>query len=259
MRGRAPPGGRIIGNTMQRLRCGAGILMVAAFGGLMAEPQAPPAPPAPPEELSLPASLRGEITIVNADVDSRTEAGRTAVGEMLGLKKPPGVGITGTTPWVKFPTGSALVTITIRRWSLEEEKDALHAAIDSGGVPAVIKATKNLKTLGDVHIGGERLPIRAATTWMTENVQRIRLVFSSRLINTNADPMAQTTRALDILDLTLPRGEQYGTGSLVTATQVESKDPGLIEAVTYAIDSATQPIGKVERLPPEAGADGAKR
>ncbi|HEV8202030.1 MAG TPA: hypothetical protein VGS03_18620 [Candidatus Polarisedimenticolia bacterium] len=220
--------------------------MAAAIGGVLA------APPADPEELTLPARLKGQMTIVNSEVDSRTEAGRTAVGEMLGLKKPPGVGITGMEPRVQFPTGSAQVTIEIRRWTLEEERDALHAAIDSGGVAAVIKATKKLTTLGDVHVGGERLPIRAASTWMTDSAQHIRLVFSSRLVTTNADPMAQTTRALDILDLTLPHGEKYGTGSLVTATQVESKEPGLIEAVTFAIDSATQPIDKLERLPAES-------
>jgi len=234
---------------MPGLRFPAAVLMFVAMGVLSA------APPAAPEELSLPAKLRGQITIVNAEVDPRTEAGRTAVGEMLGLKKPPGVGITGMEPRVKFPTGSAQVTIEIRRWTLEEEKDALHAAIDSGGVAAVIKATKKLTTLGDVHVGGERVAIRAASTWMTDSAQHIRLVFSSRLVTTNPDPMAQTTRALDILDLTLPHGEPFGTGSLVTATQVEYKEPGLIDAVSYAIDSATQPIDKVERLPSEAAAD----
>jgi hypothetical protein len=231
---------------MPRFRFASGILMVAALGGVLA------APPAAPEELSLPARLRAQMTIVNGEVDSRTEAGRRAVGEMLGLKKPPGVGITGMEPRVKFPTGSAQVTIEIRRWTLEEEDDALHAAIDSGGVPAVIKATKKLTTLGDVHVGAERLPIRAASTWMTDSAQHIRLVFSSRLVTTNADPMAQTTRALDILDLTLPHGEPYGTGSLVTATQVEYKKPGLIEPVSFAIDCATQPLDKVERLPAES-------
>ena len=227
---------------MQRLRLTAAVLVVAAFGGLLA------APPAPPQELSLPARLHAEMTIVNAEVDGRTEAGRTAVGEMLGLKQPTRP-IGDTKPMVQFPTGSALLTIEIRRFSLEEEKEALHAAIDSGGVPAVIKATKKLTALGDVHVGAQGVPIRAATTWMTDSGQHIRLVFSSRLVTTNPDPMAQTTRALDILDLTLPHGGQSGTGSLVTATKVEYEEQGLVEAVTFASGSATQPVDKVERLP----------
>jgi hypothetical protein len=228
---------------MQRFRLATTILMVAAVGGLLA------APPAPPQELSLPARLRAHMTIVNAETDPRTEAGRTAVGEMLGLKKPRRP--ADVTPMVQFPTTEALLNIEIRRFSLEEEKDALHAAIESGGVPAVIKATKDLKTLGTVHVGGEGIPIRAAQTWMTEHEQRIRLVFSSRLVTTNPDPFAPTVRALDILDLTLPHGEPYGTGSLVTATKVEYAEQGLVSPVTFAIDSATQPLDKVERLPPE--------
>ena len=211
------------------------LLLTAAIGGLLAEP------PAPPEELSLPARLHAEMTIVNAEMDPRTKAAAGA----LGLMPPP----DPMKPWVSFPTTSAQVTITIRRWTLEEEADALHAAIDSGGVAAVIKATKNLKTLGEASVGGEGMAIRAAKTWMTDSAQHIRLVFSSRLVTTNDNPLAQTSRALDILDLTLPHGRQYGTGSLVTATQVEYKEPGLIEAVRYAPGSATQPVDKVERLP----------
>jgi hypothetical protein len=225
---------------MRRVRFSSAILMAAALDGLLA------APPAPPQELSLPARLHAEMTIVNAEVDPRTQGGRTAVGGLLGL-----IPQDRAKPWVQFPTTSAQLTIEIRRFSLEEEKDALHAAIDSGGVAAVIKATKNLKTLGEVHVGGEGLPIRAAATWMTEHAQRIRLVFSSRLVTTNPDPFAQTGRALDILDLTLPHGERYGTGSLETATKVEYEAQGLVSPVTYAIGSATQPIDKVERLPPE--------
>jgi hypothetical protein len=225
---------------MQRFRFATAILMAAALDGLLA------VPPAPPEELSLPARLQGQMTIVNAEPDARTAAAQKAVGDMFRLTPP-----TSAKPWVQFPTTSAMVTITIRRFSLEEEVDALHAAIESGGVAAVIKATKNLKTLGDAHVGGERFPIRAATTWMTEHAQHIRLVFSSRLVTTNPELFAQADRALDILDLTLPHGERYGTGSLVTATKVEYEEQGLVSAVTFAIESATQPIDKVERLPPE--------
>lgn len=233
---------------MPRFRFTAGILMTAAIGGLLAEP------PAPPQELIMPARLHAEMTIVNAEVDSRTGAARTGVGTMLGLIPPR----DPMKPWVNFPTTSAQLTITIRRWTLGEEGDALHAAIDEGGVAAVIKATKNLKTLGEVNVGGEGLPIRAASTWITETAQHIRLVFSSRLVTTNEDPFAQIGRALDILDLTLPHGRPYGTGALVTATQVEYKEPGLIEPVRFAIGTATQPIDKVERLPPKAEPDKAR-
>ncbi len=222
-----------------RLRFTAGSLMVAAIGGIMAEP------PAPPQELSLPARLHAEMTIVNAEMDPRTKA---AVGSMPGLAPP----LDRLKPWVQFPTTSAELTITIRRWTLEEEEDALHAAIDSGGVAAVIKATKNLKTLGDVAVGGESMAIRAAKTWLTDNAQHIQLVFSSRLVTTNDSAFA-TGQALDILDLTLPHGRPYGHGALVTATKVEYKGPGLIEALRYASGSATQPVDKVERLGANAG------
>jgi hypothetical protein len=224
--------------AMRRFRFTAGVLMVAGIGSLPAEP------PAPPEELSLPARLQAELIIVNAEVDPRTQAGRTAVGGLVGQTPP----FDRLKPWVQFPTTSAQLTIEIRRWSLEEEADALRAAIDSGGVAAVIKATKNLKSLGAVHVGGEGVAIRAASTWITDDAQRIRLVFSSRLVTENQSPFAQTTRALDILDLRLPHGRQYGTGSLITATRVEYKKPGLIEPVTFAMDTVTQPVDKVERL-----------
>ncbi|HEV8202029.1 MAG TPA: hypothetical protein VGS03_18615 [Candidatus Polarisedimenticolia bacterium] len=223
---------------MRRFRFTAGVLMLAAIGGLPAEP------PAPPRELSLPARLHAELTIVNPEEDPRTKSGKTAVGGLLWPTP-----ADRLKPTVQFPETSASLTIEIRRWSLEEEEDALRAAIDSGGVPAVIKATKNLKTLGAVHVGGEGVAIRAASTWITDDAQRIRLVFSSRLVTENQGPFSQTTRALDILDLRLPHGRQYGTGSLITATKVEYKEPGLIEPVTFAMDTVTQPVDKVERLP----------
>jgi len=224
-----------------RLHVTAGILILALHG-LFA------APAAPPEELSLPAYLRAEMTIVNAEVDPRTGATRTAVGDMLGVTKPK----TPTTPWVQFPTGSAMVSITIRRWTLEDEQEALRAANESGGLAAMIKAMKKLPTMGDVHINAGRVPIRAAATWMTEHTQRIRLIVSSRLVTTNPDPFAQSGRALDILDLSLPHGQRYGTGSLVTATKVEFEEAGLFSPVVYAVDSATQPLTQVERLPAES-------
>ena len=214
----------------------AGILMLAALHGLLA------APAASPEELQMPARLRAEMTIVNADVDGRTAAGRTAVGEVLGMPRP-----KTTTPWVRFPTTSAMLSITIQRWSLEEEQDALRTANASGGLAAVIKAMKRLPALGEVHVGGESVPIRAAATLVTEHAQRIQLVFSSRLVTTNPDPFAATGRALDILDLSLPHGERFGTGSLVSATKIEFAERGLISPVTFAIDSATQPVAQVER------------
>ena len=195
----------------------------------------------------MPARLKAEMTIVNGEVDPRTAAGRTAVGDALGMTKKP----LPTTPRVQFPTTSAMVSIVIRRWSLEEEQDALRAANASGGLAAVVKTMKGLPTLGDVHINAERVPIRAAMTWMTEHTQRIRLIVTSRLVTTNPDPFAQTGRALDILDLSLPHGERYGSGSLVTAVKVEDATPGLFAPVVFAVDSATQPLSKVERQPPE--------
>jgi hypothetical protein len=234
---------------MHLIRGIAAVVMASGLQGLLAAPPAQPEPSAPTDELIMPARLRAEMAIVNADVDSRTTGGREAVGDLLGMSRP--MGRNSTTPLVRFPTTSATVTMTIRRFSLEEEKDTLRAAIESGGVPAVLKAMKRLPTLGEVSVGGERLPIRAAVTWMTEHTQSIRLVFSSRLVTTNPDPFAQTTRALDILDLSLPRGERYGTGSLVTATKVEFEMPGVFSPVTLAGDGATQPLSQVERLPPE--------
>ncbi|HEV8120380.1 MAG TPA: hypothetical protein VGQ67_05255 [Candidatus Polarisedimenticolia bacterium] len=225
---------------MTRLRVAAVVLMCAVLRGLFA------APPAPPEELSLPASLRAEMTIVNGDVDPRSGATREAVGNLLGMTT-----TDRAKPWVQFPTTSAIVSITIRRWTLEDEQDALRAAVESGALPAVLKAMKQLPTLGDVHVNSQRVPIRAAATWMTEHTQRVRLVFGSRLVTTNPDPFSQSSQGLDILDLSLPHGERYGTGSLVTATKVKFEKPGLISPVAFAIDSAEQPLTHVERQPAE--------
>ena len=231
---------------MTRHRLVAGIVLMVAMHGLFA------APAAPPEELILPARLRAEMTVVNGEVDPRTGRTREAVGDLLGMTKPKGP----TTPWVQFPTTSAQVSITIRRFSLEEEQDTLRAAMAAKGVEGVIKSMKRLPTLGELHIDSGRVPIRAALTWMTERTQRIRLIFGTRLVTTNPDPFAQTGRALDILDLSLPHGEPYGSGSLVTATRVESDTPGLFSPVVFAIDSATQPLSRVERLP--AAPDGER-
>ena len=221
---------------MPRLRVTAALLMVIALRTLFA------APPASPDELPMPARLRAEMTIVNAEVDPRTEEARRAVGGLLGDMP------DRNKPMVRFPTTSATLTMTIQRWSLPDERDALQAAIESGGVEDVVKAMKGLPSLGDLHIDAQRVPIRVAATWMTEHTQHVRLVFSSRLVP-NQDSLSRSGRALDILDFTLPFGEPYGTGSLVTATKVEFVESGLMSPVTFAPDSVTQPLTKVERQP----------
>jgi hypothetical protein len=122
----------------------------------------------------MPARLRAEMTIVNAETDPRTEAARRAIGDMQGTTVH-----DRARPWVEFPTTSAIVTMTIRRWTLPDDRETLHAAIDSGGVAAVVQAMKGLPALGDLYIGGERVTIRVAATWMTEHTQRVRLVFAT--------------------------------------------------------------------------------
>jgi hypothetical protein len=220
--------------AMRRFRVTAAILMIPALGGLLA------APPAPPDELPMPARLRAEMTIVHATVDPRTEEARKAVGGLLGDLP------DRAKPMVQFPETSAMVTMTIERWTSPFERETLQAAIASTGVDGVIKAMKGLPSLGDLHIDAQRVPIRIAATWMTEHTQHVRLVFNSRLVP-NQDSLSQSGRALDILDLTLPFGEPFGTGSLVTATKVEFVESGLVSPVTFALDSVTQPLTKVEK------------
>lgn len=145
---------------------------------------------------------------------------------------------------------SAIVSIEIRRWTLGEEREALAAAFRTGKTAGLAKEMGRY-SLGDLHLDSElRVPIRVAVTWITPVAQRVQLAFNRRVIPSNpAHPLAQHNEVIQILDLSLPHGEPFGDGTLVTATQVDLQEPGLIALVVPESGSRTSPLTHVERQP----------
>ena len=224
---------------MKRVPVAAVVLVAAASVHAFA------APPAPPQELSLPVRLSGHIRIVQGKVDGRTAGTTKAVGDLLGTRTEAGSPLGETEPMT-----SAIVSINIRRWTLGEEREALAAAFRARGTAGLVKELDKT-SLGELHFNSElRVPIRAAVTWITATAQHVQLVFNRRVVPANpANALARHDLVVHILDLSLPHGEADGTGTLVTATQVELQEPGLVALVVPETGSGMSMLDHVEPLP----------
>ena len=226
---------------MKRVRVASWVLMIATLHGLLA------APAAPPEEPGLPLRLRASMRIIRVKTDARTIATRKAVADLLGLPS------NSASAHGAAPVTSAMVSISIERWTRDEEAQALGELLGSKGMKGLVKAL-NERTLGEVHLNNElRMPIVIATTWRTGSLQGIRLALSRRLVPVDAaNPFAPFDPVIDILDLTLTDGEPHGAGTLVTATEVAFDESGRIVPSVTDDGSVPQPISHVERQKPRS-------
>lgn len=215
------------------------LLAVAAAVAGLAAPAA--GAPAGFDELSLPARLRSTLMIVNALPPGTVQAsgGGTPIGNLLAVQPTTGANAG------RIADRTAFLSFTIRRWSTDEEHAALEEAFSNGGTYALAAALDRFK-VGELRFDNElRWPIRSATTWRTEQGQRLRLVTTGRLF-VDGSP-ADSNQLINIVDLALPRGEKYGEGTLVTATEIEFETPGRMIPVTLALGTGTQRISNVER------------
>lgn len=213
-------------------------------------PTLPAAQPAGLDELSLPARLRATMKLVHARVLSDREKRATdEVMRNLGVRPPPSDGRTAEAQGGVLTRDSAFVSIVIRRWSSEEELGEFEQTLIVGGGSALVKQMEK-KAVGDLQFDTElRWPVVYAKTWMTPVGQQVQIAVVGRLLAWDAGGLPDGSAVINIVDLSLPRGQPSGTGSLVSAGKVAFEESGRMVAVVEVMGSMTQSLNNVEREP----------
>jgi len=190
------------------------------------------------DERTLPVTGRATVMVLNALPPGTVKVDIGAGGA-----------VTRTGPAIR----SALLSMTIDRWSTDEEKSTLGQVLKSGGTYAFISALEGM-TVGYLHVnGGLRWPIRVASTWNTAEGQVVRLATNGQLpFGGSARASGSTDYPISIFEFTLPPTGR-GEGSLVAATRVGFDDQGRIEVRSMPLESGTQRLTNVEIESPGTG------
>jgi len=143
-------------------------------------------------------------------------------------------------------TGMGRVTITVERWTTDEERKKLAEALRAGGTEALVEAMDGLEA-GYIQVENNlRWPIRVASTWTTDKGRRVR-VATNRPIN--YEEARVNTRTMDypigFIELGLPP-EGKGEGTLVAAAQVQFGADGHLEVRSLPTSTGSQKITNVE-------------
>ena len=148
----------------------------------------------------------------------------------------------------------ALLSITIDRWSMDDERAALVQSMKSGG-PYALVSLMDKTTVGYLQVNdGLRLPIRMVSSWKTDRGQVIRLATSRPILDgSSAQASRGTDNSIGIINLTLPASGS-GEGTLVAATRAAFDDQGQIEARVLALNSGVERVTNVERVESDKGA-----
>jgi len=238
---------------MTHLRFTTSIALAAGVTALLA------GSPLVQDDLTLPARFRCAVMILNAQPPGtvKVEIGGGAVGTGSGegvliRTPPPAVALppaSGTQP-----TGtSAMLAITIDRWSTEDEQAALVQTLKSGGAYGLVTGMEKM-TVGYLQVNADlRLPIRLSSTWMTDKGRVVRLATNGPIVYPrSASRTLGTDYPIGIVEFTLPPAGR-GEGTLVAATRAAFDEQGRIMPVSLAMDTGTQRLTNVERETPAAG------
>ena len=224
----------------------------AATAVLLAALSTLAAAPGTLDELSLPARLRGTMRLLHAaPMTERRAATDGAVGSMLGL--PPRSGSPSRTAegQAGVLTGdAAFVSILIKRWNTEEELGEFEQTLLAGGTTSLVRQMQK-RPVGELRFDTElRWPIAYATTWMTPVGQFVRFGVVGRILTWDEGILPDASPIVNIVDISLPRGQFTGNGTLVTAWKVGFEERGRMKMVVEAQGSMMQTILNVEREPP---------
>jgi len=143
------------------------------------------------------------------------------------------------------------LSITIERWTTDEERGALLVALRDGGTDGLVKAMRDLD-VGYVQIGsslGWRL--RTAATWQTDEGRKVRVVTDRPI---HFQEHYRGTRSADypigVVEFILPPTGD-GTGALLAATQVKFDDQGRIEVKSLPHNTGAQTLSFVQKEVPK--------
>jgi hypothetical protein len=161
---------------------------------------------------------------------------------------------TGTLMVVNTPVGRSgveRVSIVIERWTTDEERGGLFAALRDGGTDELVRAMQKMD-IGYVQVGqslGWRL--RTAATWQTEEGRMVRVATDRPVY---FQEQYRGTRSKDypigIIEFMLPP-EGKGEGVLLAATKVQFDDQGRIEVKSLPNNTGPQKLTLMEKFVPK--------
>jgi hypothetical protein len=159
---------------------------------------------------------------------------------------------TATASVKNGPAGATFpVRVTVTRWTPENERATVLAAIKTGG-PAVAKALGGLMDAGFIEVGTQRTPLKFAGQRDTGGGGRLVTVATATPVLflgaglPDAKPKAGFDVALAILDLT---GGATGTGELAPAAKIGVNASGAL--VTSDYGNSVILLKNVARVPPK--------
>ena len=150
-------------------------------------------------------------------------------------------------------TGAARLKLTIERWTTDEERATLLAALREGGNDALASAMHKLEA-GHIQVDTNlRWPIRVASSWPTEDGRLVR-VATNRPIHFGEYWRKRGTRTTDypigVIEFTLP-ADGSGEGALLAATRIGFDDQGRIEIRSLPRNTGPQQLVDVTRAAPK--------
>ena len=176
------------------------------------------------------------------------------VPSAFAAKEPPPIEeFQGLVQVVNAPaTGMGRFKVRILRWTTDEERVQLKAALTSGGSKALIDAMEKIEPAAYFQVDMElRYPIRVASTWETEKGRMVRLATDRPIGPREA---YARTRSMDypvgIVEFLLPP-EGKGEGILLGAVDVGFDDKGQLEVKSLPQSTGTQRVTMVERMEPK--------
>ena len=150
-------------------------------------------------------------------------------------------------------TGAAQLKLTIERWTTDEERATLLAALREGGNDALASAMHKLDA-GHIQVENNlRWPIRVASSWLTEEGRMVR-VATNRPIHFGEYWKKRGTRTTDypigVIEFTLP-ADGSGEGALLAATRIGFDEQGRIEIRSLPRNTGPQQLVDVTRATPK--------
>jgi hypothetical protein len=241
---------------MERRRLTARFLLAAAIAAAVATVLAGVA--IARDEITLPVRILANVMVVDSlPAGTAQVAGEgNAWGGMPmgapGSPVPPGLApdapVLGTPAAARSipKTTAALMTITLDRFSTDDESAALALALKSGGFHG-LKSEMEKTTIGYVQLNDKlRLPIRVGSTWKTKKGQVLRLATTEPIIDSDlARASGRPDDSIGLIELTLPAAGP-GEGTLVHAIRAGFDDDGRIVARNLALNTGTERLTSVQ-------------
>ncbi len=149
--------------------------------------------------------------------------------------QPAGEAFVATASVSEGGSGSAPVRISIERFATEAERDAVVAAVKSGGTPAVKTALAKAKDAGTIEVGGRKTPIKYAYARPTESGRIVTVVTAEPILFLGSTlPSPKPKAGFDLgVALLIVDATGAGSGEFAPAAKVGTTEAGAIVISDY--------------------------